>query len=84
MRSDTVAPAAMPDTEGMPAAGRPPGGTADQQGTMHAGGRSAFAFVPAQGFVARFPATFREFPPRRTPASFSLDQVIARLRAASP
>jgi arylsulfatase A-like enzyme len=44
----------------------------------------AFAFVPAQVFVGRFLATFREFPPRQTPASFSLDQVMARLRQSAP
>ena len=44
----------------------------------------AFAFVPAQAFVGRFLATFREFPPRQTPASFSLDQVMAKLRQSAP
>jgi arylsulfatase len=43
----------------------------------------AFAFVPAQTFVGNFLATFRDFPPRQTPASFSMDQVMARLRQAS-
>ncbi|MEI6162647.1 MAG: sulfatase-like hydrolase/transferase, partial [Roseococcus sp.] len=42
----------------------------------------AFAFVPAQTYVARFLATFRDFPPRQTPASFSMDQVMAQLRQA--
>ena len=41
----------------------------------------AFALVPAQAYVGRFLETFREFPPRQTAASFSLDQVMARLRA---
>jgi arylsulfatase A-like enzyme len=44
----------------------------------------AFAFVPAQAYVARFLETFREFPPRQTPASFSLDEVMARLRSNAP
>jgi hypothetical protein len=44
----------------------------------------AFAFVPAQAFVARFLGTFREYPPRQTPASFSLDEVMARLRRGAP
>lgn len=44
----------------------------------------AFAFVPAQAFVGRLLASFREFPPRQTPASFSLDQVMAKLRQSAP
>jgi len=32
--------------------------------------------VPAQVFVADFLATFKEFPPRQTAASFSLDKVM--------
>ena len=35
--------------------------------------------VPAQKFVAEFLATFREFPPRQKPASFSLDQVLEQM-----
>jgi arylsulfatase len=42
----------------------------------------AFAFVPAQAYVARFLSTFRDFPPRQTPPSFSMDQVMATLRQA--
>ncbi|MFN7633573.1 MAG: arylsulfatase, partial [Acetobacteraceae bacterium] len=40
----------------------------------------AFAFVPAQQFVGRFLATFRDFPPRQAPGSFSLGDAMARLR----
>jgi arylsulfatase len=40
----------------------------------------AFAFVPAQQYVGRFLATFRDFPPRQPPGSFSLGDVMARLR----
>jgi arylsulfatase len=36
----------------------------------------AFMLVPAQVFVADFLATFKEFPPRQTAASFSLDKVM--------
>ncbi len=39
----------------------------------------AFLLVPAQDYVARFLATFREFPPRQKAASFSLDQVMDKL-----
>jgi len=39
----------------------------------------AFALVPAQAFVANWLASFKEFPPRMKPASFSLDQVMEKL-----
>ena len=35
---------------------------------------------PAQAFVAEFLGTFQEFPPRQTPASFTIDQVMERLK----
>ncbi len=38
-----------------------------------------FLLVPAQQYVARFLQTFQEFPPRQTPASFSIDQVMEKL-----
>ena len=39
-----------------------------------------FALVPAQAFVAKFLETFKEFPPRQKPASFSIDQVLTKLQ----
>ena len=39
----------------------------------------AFALVPAQAFVARHLATYKDYPPRQKPGSFSLDQVLAKL-----
>jgi arylsulfatase A-like enzyme len=39
----------------------------------------AFMFVPAQSYVAGLLETFTEFPPRQEPASFSVDQVLAKL-----
>jgi arylsulfatase len=33
--------------------------------------------------VAQFLATFREFPPRQKPASFSVDQALAAMQKAS-
>jgi arylsulfatase len=36
----------------------------------------AYLLVPAQAYVGNFLATFKEFPPRQKPASFSLDQVM--------
>jgi arylsulfatase len=38
-----------------------------------------YLLVPAQAYVARFLATFKEFPPRQKPASFSIDQVMEKL-----
>jgi arylsulfatase len=42
----------------------------------------AFFLVPAQQYVARFLETFKEYPPRQKPASFSIDQVMERLSTA--
>ena len=40
-----------------------------------------FALVPAQAYVAQFLQTFREFPPRQKPGSFSIDQVMEKMQA---
>jgi arylsulfatase len=42
----------------------------------------AFLFVPAQAFVAQFIETFKDFPPRQKPSSFSVDQVMEQLERA--
>ncbi|MFA9476527.1 MAG: arylsulfatase [Filomicrobium sp.] len=39
----------------------------------------AYLLVPAQAYVGKFLETFKEFPPRQKPASFSLDQVMDKL-----
>ncbi len=39
-----------------------------------------YLFVPAQHLVGRFLATFKEFPPRQKAASFTVDQVLAKLK----
>jgi len=39
----------------------------------------AFLLVPAQAYVGKFLMTFKEFPPRQKPASFSLDKVLEEL-----
>jgi arylsulfatase A-like enzyme len=39
----------------------------------------AYLLVPAQAYVGNFLMTFKEFPPRQKPASFSLDQVMEML-----
>ena len=41
-----------------------------------------FFLVPAQAYVAQFLETFREFPPRQKPASFSIDQVMEQLQTS--
>ena len=42
-----------------------------------------FLLVPAQTYVGRFLATFKEFPPRQKAASFSLDDVMKQLTTPS-
>ena len=42
-----------------------------------------FVLVPAQEFVGKFLATFKEFPPSQKPGTFSLDQVLESLQNAS-
>jgi arylsulfatase len=41
----------------------------------------AWVLVPAQTYVARMLATLAEFPPRQAPASFNIEQVLAKLQA---
>jgi len=40
-----------------------------------------FFLVPAQAYVGNFLKTFKEFPPRQKPASFSIDQVMDQMSA---
>ena len=44
----------------------------------------AFLLVPAQQYVGKFLATFKEFPPSQTVGSFSLDRVMQMLSAPAP
>ena len=39
--------------------------------------------VPAQAYVAKFLESFKEFPPRQKPGSFSIDQVMESIQAAA-
>ncbi len=39
----------------------------------------AYLFVPAQALAGQWLQSFKEFPPRQKPASFNLDDVIAKL-----
>ena len=41
-----------------------------------------FVLVPAQAIVAEFLKSFREFPPRQKPSSFSIDAVMEKARQA--
>ncbi|MDH4133130.1 MAG: arylsulfatase [Gemmatimonadota bacterium] len=41
----------------------------------------AFVLVPAQAYVARFLATFKDYPPRQKPGSFSLDNALEALQS---
>jgi arylsulfatase len=43
-----------------------------------------FLFVPAQDYIGRFLATFKEFPQRQKAASFNLDDVLKTLEGAGP
>jgi arylsulfatase len=43
----------------------------------------AFALVPAQAYVAQHLATYKDFPPRQKPGSFSLDQVLEKLHSGA-
>jgi hypothetical protein len=40
----------------------------------------AFVFVPAQAIVGQFIGTFQEFPPSQKAGSFSLDNVLDKMR----
>jgi arylsulfatase len=55
--------------------------TADHEGMDYERWRveHLFVMVPAQEYVARFLATFKEFPPSQKPGSFSIDKVMESL-----
>jgi arylsulfatase len=42
--------------------------------------RHAFLLVPAQDYVGRFIATFKDFPPRQKPAKFNVDDVMKNMQ----
>ena len=42
----------------------------------------AFIALPAQAIVARFLESFREFPPRQKPGSFTIDQALEKMQSA--
>jgi arylsulfatase A-like enzyme len=43
----------------------------------------AYLLVPGQAYMAKWLTSFKEFPPRMKPASFSLDQVMAAMTSAA-
>lgn len=59
--------------------------TADHEGMDYERWRveHLFAMVPAQEYVAKFLATFKEFPPRQKPGSFSIDQVMESMQSGT-
>ena len=59
--------------------------TADHEGMDYERWRveHLFVLVPAQAYVAKFLETFKEFPPRQKPGSFSIDQVMENMEQAS-
>lgn len=44
----------------------------------------AWVVLPAQAFVAKMIGTLKEFPARQKPASFTIDQVLAKLQEGMP
>jgi len=57
--------------------------TADHEGMDYERWRveHIFLMVPAQQYVGQFLSTFKEYPPRQKPGSFSIDQVLETLQA---
>jgi arylsulfatase len=45
--------------------------------------RRVFLRVPAQAFVATWISSFKDFPPRQKPASFSIEEVMKKMEASS-
>lgn len=43
--------------------------------------RRMFAWVPAQAVIARWLTTFKDFPPRSKPASFSVSDAMEKIQA---
>jgi arylsulfatase len=43
--------------------------------------RRVYVFVPAQGIVGGFVKSFKEFPPRGLPASFSVGDALKKISA---
>ena len=46
--------------------------------------RRAYLLVPAQGIIAKYMESFKEFPPRAKAASFTVSDVMEKITTASP
>jgi arylsulfatase len=59
--------------------------TADHEGMDYERWRveHLFLLVPAQQYVGQFLTSFKEFPPRQKPGSFSIDQVLSALQSGT-
>ena len=59
--------------------------TADHEGMDYERWRveHLFVMVPAQTCFAKFLETFKEYPPRQKPGSFSIDQVMENMQNAT-
>jgi len=59
--------------------------TADHEGMDYKRWRveRTFLLVPAQQYVGKFLATFKEFPPSQKPGSFSLDRALEALQSGA-
>ena len=59
--------------------------TADHEGMDYERWRieRVFLLVPAQQYVGKFLATFKEFPPSQKPGSFSIDRALEALQSGS-
>src|SRR5262245_39322212 len=57
--------------------------TADHEGMDYERWRveHLFVMVPAQVYVAKFLETFKEYPPRQKPGSFSIDHVMESMNS---
>ncbi len=42
-----------------------------------------FALIPAQGFVAKFLGTFKEYPPRQKPGSFGVGDALSHIQTST-
>jgi hypothetical protein len=45
--------------------------------------RRCYLFVPAQEYVGKFMATFKDYPPRGLPASFSVGDALKKLETGA-
>jgi arylsulfatase len=59
--------------------------TADHEGMDYERWRveHLFVLVPAQAYIAKFLESFKEFPPRQKPGSFSIDQVMENMERSA-